>query len=152
MHFLQWKMLYLNSSFSEVCSHGPNWQYGRLVQIMAWPSHYLNQWWPSLMTHICVNQPQWVDIANWISIKIDTVLLHFLLDTEIRGQGCLTCLVSFYFYRLHDAVCCGLPALLCHGSCNSPWYCGAERWKNTSIGAHKNYEWCTERGGWDALR
>ena len=23
-------------------------------------SHYLNQWWPSSMTHICVTRPQWV--------------------------------------------------------------------------------------------
>ena len=35
-----------------------------LVQIMAWclqaTSHYLNQWWPSLPTHICITRPQWV--------------------------------------------------------------------------------------------
>ena len=104
------------------------------------------------MTQICVTRPQWVDLANWKYIKTNTVLLQFLSDSERRGQGCLTWLVSFYFYRLHDAVYCGLPALLCHGSCNSPWYCGAERWKNTNIGAHRNDEWCTERGGWDALR
>ena len=23
-------------------------------------SHYLNQWWPTLVTHICVSRPQWV--------------------------------------------------------------------------------------------
>ena len=39
-----------------------------LVQMMAWrptgqaTSHYLNQWWPSLLLHICVTQPQWVKI------------------------------------------------------------------------------------------
>ena len=27
-------------------------------------SHYLNQWWPSILTHICVTWPQWVNI-NW---------------------------------------------------------------------------------------
>ena len=28
----------------------------------AWSAtrHYLYQWWPSLLTHICVNQPRWV--------------------------------------------------------------------------------------------
>ena len=35
-----------------------------LVQIIAWreqaTSHYLNQWWPSSTTHICVTRPQWV--------------------------------------------------------------------------------------------
>ena len=25
-------------------------------------SHYLNQWWLSLMTHICVTRPQWVNV------------------------------------------------------------------------------------------
>ena len=24
-------------------------------------SHYLNQWWPNLLTHICVSRPQWVN-------------------------------------------------------------------------------------------
>ena len=37
-----------------------------LVQIMAWrrpgASHYLNQWWPSYPTHICVSRPQWVNL------------------------------------------------------------------------------------------
>ena len=32
-----------------------------LIQILAWrrmaTSHYLNQWWPSLLTHICVTRP-----------------------------------------------------------------------------------------------
>ena len=116
-------------------------------------SHNLNQWWPSLLMHICVTRPHWVDIANWKSIKIDTVLLGpTFYGIEIRGQSCLARLLSFSFYRLHDAVCCCLPALLRHGSCNSPWYCGAERWTKISIGAHKNDEWYTERGGWDALR
>ena len=38
-----------------------------LVQIMAWrreTTHYLNQWWlvmVSLLTHICVTRPQWVN-------------------------------------------------------------------------------------------
>ena len=28
-------------------------------------SHYLNQWWPSSTTHICVTQPQWVNILRF---------------------------------------------------------------------------------------
>ena len=35
-------------------------------------SHYLNQWYPRLPTHICVTRPQWVksinDINDWIGI------------------------------------------------------------------------------------
>ena len=47
-----------------------------LVQTMAWrrpgESHYLNQWWPSSLTHIWVSLPQWVNqcivvMQNWIA-------------------------------------------------------------------------------------
>ena len=31
-------------------------------------SHYLNQWWSSLLTHICVSRPQWVNYS-WSSIS-----------------------------------------------------------------------------------
>ena len=30
-------------------------------------SHYLNQWWPSSTTHICVTRPQWVKVLNSLS-------------------------------------------------------------------------------------
>ena len=42
------------------------------VQIMAWrrkaTSHSLTQWWPRLLTHICVSRPQWVKTRTpcWI--------------------------------------------------------------------------------------
>ena len=36
-----------------------------LVQIMTWrrhaTTHYLNQWWPSLLMYICITRPQWVN-------------------------------------------------------------------------------------------
>ena len=32
-------------------------------------SHYLNQWWHSLQTHICITRPQWVSISK-TTIKI----------------------------------------------------------------------------------
>ena len=39
-------------------------------------SHYLNQWSPSLPTHICVTRPQWVnDISHFdISFSVGTIL------------------------------------------------------------------------------
>ena len=51
-----------------------------LFQIMArrWPgnkprvtSHYLNQWWSSLLMHICVTRPQWINKSRngWSFIK-----------------------------------------------------------------------------------
>ena len=39
-----------------------------LVQVMAWchqaPSHYLNQWWPCSLTHICVTVPLYVNSSH----------------------------------------------------------------------------------------
>ena len=44
---------------------GPIDNKSSLVQVMAWcrqaTSHYLNQWWLSLLMHICVTWPQWVN-------------------------------------------------------------------------------------------
>ena len=40
-------------------------------------SHYLNQWWSSLLMHICVTRPQWVKC--WITLKKIDVFLHFFI-------------------------------------------------------------------------
>ena len=44
-----------------------------LVQILAWrrqaTSWYLQEWWPSILTHIWVNPPQWVEVL-WHSLDI----------------------------------------------------------------------------------
>ena len=42
-----------------------------LVQIMA-TSHYLNQYWYVVLTHICITRPQWV-IWHWDNDKISPV-------------------------------------------------------------------------------
>ena len=44
---------------------------------MAWhpTSHYLNQWWHSLLMHICVTRPHWVNCAEYRS---DIKLIIFL--------------------------------------------------------------------------
>ena len=36
-----------------------------LVQMMAWhqTGNILNQWWPRLLTHICITRPQWVKVT-----------------------------------------------------------------------------------------
>ena len=31
------------------------------LRIKQMPSHYLSQWWPNLLMHICVTWPQWVN-------------------------------------------------------------------------------------------
>ena len=49
-----------------------------LVHMMA--SHYLNQWRPSLMTHICVTQPQCVNqpLLVWFHFMNKKICLHFI--------------------------------------------------------------------------
>ena len=47
-------------------------------QYSAWSatSHYLNQWWLRLVTHICVTRPQWVQ-ANGVSTIPPMITCHF---------------------------------------------------------------------------
>ena len=53
-HFLEWNCWNFNSNFTEICS---NVNKSTLIQVMASLrtalSHYLNNSWPSLLTHIC---------------------------------------------------------------------------------------------------
>ena len=59
-------------------------------------SHYLNQWWPSSTTHICVTRPQWVKarISNYFHIKSWNVFTRLKSRTWARsplklGCGCV---------------------------------------------------------------
>ena len=56
-YFLEWNLLNLKWYFIDMCSFNVN---------MPAPSHYLDHWWSSLLTHICVTRPQWAkyDIIN----------------------------------------------------------------------------------------
>ena len=63
LHFLEWKLLIkIPLKFVPIC---PIDNIQALVQIMACAglatSHYLKQWWPSLLRHICITRPQWVN-------------------------------------------------------------------------------------------
>ena len=33
-------------------------------------SHYLKQWWPSLLTHICITRPRWVKAVTCVTTEI----------------------------------------------------------------------------------
>ena len=65
--------------------YGPNNNISALVQIMAWrvkaTSHYLNQWWPGLPTHMCAPRPQWVKYYNHsqtaLCLQCGVISLHF---------------------------------------------------------------------------
>ena len=54
-----------------MCSQGYNWQYSIQHWFRKWldadqaTGHYLDQWWPSLLTHMCITQPQWVNTWRW---------------------------------------------------------------------------------------
>ena len=83
MHFLEWKWQNSDSSFTEICSQESNWQCPSIGssnglalnsrQAITWTnadpvhwrkystrSHYLNQCWPSSLTHICGTRQRWV--------------------------------------------------------------------------------------------
>ena len=77
VHFLEWKLTNFKWNFTEICSLGSDWQYGSIGwDTDAWvgciisgsdnskapKSHYLNEWWSRLLTHICVTLPQWVNL------------------------------------------------------------------------------------------
>ena len=55
------------------------------VRTMAWhdqaTSHYLNQWWLSLQTHICVTQPQWVNLYAQVFL-----CNHLKFETHYQDQ------------------------------------------------------------------
>ena len=49
-----------------ICHHWFRWWLGADQAT----NHYLNQWWPSLLTHICVTRPQWRELSAM------TVMIH----------------------------------------------------------------------------
>ena len=66
MHFHEWKLMYFDSNFNDVCS---------LIDMNSWfrwwhgttqaTSHYLNQWWPGTMSPYVVTWPQWVKTIHY---------------------------------------------------------------------------------------
>ena len=68
MQYSLWKWVNFDSDVPEDCSHGSNLQYYSIRSD--------NRWWPSLVKHICVTRPQWVDILRY----------HKLLDSRLT-QG-----------------------------------------------------------------
>ena len=100
-YFRELKFLYFDLDFIEICSQVYNKQY---ISIGAnnglATSHYLNQRWHSILTHISVIRPQWVN-SSWS----DTI---FVVSSgcikEIKGfvtYICVTREMRGFFY--HDA-------------------------------------------------
>ena len=70
-----------------------------LVQIMAQrrigDNHYLDQWWSSLLMHICITRPQWFNIKTFFSgfgICIIRRSSYFCKDNSDTGK-----LMALYF-------------------------------------------------------
>ena len=59
-------------------------------------SHYLNQWWPSLLMYLCVTQPQRVNLCHAALIyKTSKTYLHLTQFTTLRCSRWLnSCLVE----------------------------------------------------------
>ena len=57
------------------------------------PSHYLNQWWHNLLTHICVAQHQWVNVASWcglwtLMVRLNAGILETLYNIKLYWLCC----------------------------------------------------------------
>ena len=70
-----------------------------LVQIMAWRlpgDNYLNQWWYSLLTHICVTRPQWLNIHVQINVMSMELIHHRLVyHVDVLLQYVYQLMLSF---------------------------------------------------------
>ena len=53
-------------------------------------SHYLNQWWPGLITHIRVNRPQWVkgNCSHWLTGLIQMYKRTSEMVSDITMVSC----------------------------------------------------------------
>ena len=101
---------HLNYNFTEIRSPG-----GRinntpaLVQIMAWcrpgAKPFSEPVIISLLTHICITQPQWVN-THWGLIKMDILLQTF--------SNAFSCLIRFVFYlKIHWFFFLGFQLTIC---------------------------------------
>ena len=87
-----------------------------IIQIMASSgaehaiSHYLNQWWHRLVTHICVTRSQWVNTVS----KVWEFRFWYSYCSQIRGhvyqQQVSRAWTSNYIPHLWDVINC--PCLL----------------------------------------
>ena len=55
-------------------------------------SHCLNQWWPSLVTHICVSRPQWVNVLHQRFLIQHIQSVHLTSNTKsVYTYGSILC-------------------------------------------------------------
>ena len=98
MHLLEWKLWYLNSISTEICSQGANWHYviiglgndsalNRPYWVKQRTSHYLNQCWQSCMMPYMASLghnelhkywwgANWFLLIIWTTHKFSICMLH----------------------------------------------------------------------------
>ena len=78
--------------------NGPISNIPALVQIMAWrrPGHYLNQYWPNSLTHICGIRSRWV--------KLSGICIHQMIMYASK-ISMYTCKIIMYTYRIIMYIC-----------------------------------------------
>ena len=94
-------------------------------------SHYLNQWWLILLTHICVTRPQWVKVKMVLtSIGIPMLKIRWSLDHLIFNMG-IPILVRQHihiemapriFWKTRSITCLMMPWLFAVPSYQYGWY------------------------------
>ena len=60
-------------------------------------SHYLNQWWPSSTTHVCVTRPRWVNSSplDWTGDKpLSEPMMTQFNDACMRHSASMSWLIS----------------------------------------------------------
>ena len=107
--------------------NGPISNIPALVQIMAWrrPGHYLNQYWPHSLTHVCGIRSRWVKLSGICihqmiiyTCKIPMYTCKILMHTyRIIMYICKICIHNrMYFYTRQNlfmqliSLCCDVPS------------------------------------------
>ena len=92
-HFLEWRYVWISIEISlnffprvqsMICQH---WFRSWLGAHQA-TNHYLNQWWLSLLTHICITQPQCAKRQHIYICLILSYLVTQINTLRPRQNGC----------------------------------------------------------------
>ena len=98
---------YLYFNFTEKCSKSLVVNKPGLVQIMAWrwtgTSHYLDKWWPSLLTRICVTRLRWVNLLAWLQPSND-IIICLLTYQHHEHEMIFSKIIEHYVVITHSSV------------------------------------------------
>ena len=94
MYFLEWR-LYFELNFGEIVQLTIRKHWFRYSCLDRRQAEFLNQWWPRLRTHICVNRPLWVKnlgrlYASMTVSLLEEVIAFLLLRPKPSSQPMLT--------------------------------------------------------------